>query len=244
MAFIFSEDAIRDMYGMYQGALRAIQEQTQKVAEHITEIAMDLRYYPVVEVSRSAVDYYNEELKRSTIKAMETWQESEYSFSKIMDKMSAGDAAKNRSKELEHQIVSEIESWRTIDISALSSIDTTNWHCNAEDFQKITGIVSDFVSAMEDMLVEYGRNLEDKKEENTIYISIESVILQTLSIVKDGFKSGINESFSALSQEFESKEREAQSLAANAAQTVSSKTESLVNSGATALKAKVRKILE
>lgn len=244
MAFNFSEDEIRSMYEMYRSSLQSIQEQTKKVAEQIATKAKELRYHPVIEVSKDAIDYYNEELKSTTLKAMQSWQEGDASFSKIMDKMSAGDEAKNRSKELENQIVDEIESWSSIDDSGFSSIDTTNWQCKTEDFEEIKEIIMSFVSSMDEMFSEYTRNLEEKKEENTIYVSIEPVILETISIVNEGFKIGISESFSTLSQEFENKEKEAQSIAANAAQSVASKAQGMVSSGTAALKAKVRKILE
>lgn len=244
MAFNFSEDEIRNMYGVYQNTLQSIQEQTKKVAEQIATKAKELRYYPVIEVSRDAVEYYNEELKNTVLKAMQTWQESEASFSKIMEKMSAGEDAKNRSKELETKIVDEIESWGSIDDSGLNSIDTTNWQCKVEDFQDIKEMISDFTETMDELLASNARDLENKKDENTIYVSIEPVVLQTISIVNEGFKTGIDESFTTLSQEFANKESEAQSIAANAAQSVSSKAQSLVSSGTSALKAKVRKILE
>ena len=70
------------------------------------------------------------------------------------------------------------------------------------------------------------------------------MILQTLSIVVDGFKVGINESFTALAQEFENRANEVKSLGTGAAQTASTKAQNFVSSGAAALKAKVKTIFD
>lgn len=244
MGFNFSEEEIGNMYGMYESALNEIQEGTKGIAEQLTEIAKELKYEPVVKLSVEAVDYYNEELKQTVVRALNEWQNGDLSFSRVMEKMSAGESAKSRSKELEGRIEEGISSWRTVDAGQLSGIDTTNWRCELEDFENIKDTVGRFVETLEEMQNQYANNLESQKEENEIYISIEPVILQTISIVAEGFKAGISESFSSLAQEFESRANEVKSLGAGAAQTAASKSQSFVSSGAAALKAKVKLILD
>ena len=110
MGFNFSEDEITSMYQIYQNALETIQEQTQKVVEQITTKAQELKYEPVIKLSTEAVTYYNEELKNAETRALTEWQSSELSFTRVMEKMSAGESAKNRSRTLESQIEEEIQS--------------------------------------------------------------------------------------------------------------------------------------
>ena len=120
MGFNFSEDEITSMYQIYQNALETIQEQTQKVVEQITTKAQELKYEPVITLSTEAVTYYNEELKNAETRALTEWQSSELSFTRVMEKMSAGESAKNRSRTLESQIEDEIQSWRPVDSSQLN----------------------------------------------------------------------------------------------------------------------------
>ncbi len=244
MGFNFSEDEINEMYRMYQNALGTIQEQTQKVVEQITAKAQKLKYKPVIKLSVEAVTYYNEELKNAEMRALSEWQSSDLSFTRIMDKMSAGEGAKNRSRTLESQIEEEIQSWKPVDSSQLNGIDTTNWRCEVSDFEAIKQIIDKYVSSLEDQQNQCVNSIGSKKEENEIYISIEPVVLQSIAIVVEGFKSGINESFAELAQQFETRENEVRGLGAGAAQNAVSRSQSFVGGGVSALKAKVKQILD
>lgn len=244
MGFNFSEDEISSMYKMYQDCLNEIQEGTKGVAEALTVHAQELKYKPVIDLSVEAVKYYNEELKQAESRAMDEWQSSDLSFTKVMEKMSAGENAKNRSRQLEAQIHQEIQSWKRLDDSSLSGIDTTNWRCEVSDFESIKQEINRFVESLEAMQNQYTNNIENQKSENEIYISIEPVVAQSISIVIAGFKSGISESFASLAQEFETRSTEVRGLGANAAQTAAAKSQSFVSSGASALKAKVKQILD
>ena len=72
----------------------------------------------------------------------------------------------------------------------------------------------------------------------------QQVVAQSISIVIAGFKSGIRESFASLAQEFETRSNEMRGLGANAAQTAAAKSQSFVSSGASALKARVKQIMD
>lgn len=244
MGFNFSEDEIKSMYEMYQNCLSEMQEETKGVVEELTERAQELKYEPVIKLSVEAVKYYNEELKQAELNALNEWQNSDLSFSKVMEKMSAGDRAKERSKQLEADIEQEIQSWKGIDDSGLSNIDTTNWRCEVSDFENIKQIINSFVGSLEEKRNQYTNKIETQKDENEIYISIEPVVVQSISIVIAGFKSGISESFASLAQEFETRSNEVRGLGANAAQTAAGKSQGFVSAGASALKAKVKQILD
>lgn len=244
MGFNFSEDEINEMYRMYQNALGTIQEQTQKVVEQLTAKAQKLKYEPVIKLSVEAVTYYNEELKNAEMRALSEWQSSDLSFTRFMERMSAGEDAKNRSKTLESQIEGEIQSWKPLDFSQLNGIATANAKCYPNDYEDIKQIIDQYISSLEDQQNQYMNSIESKKEENDIYISIEPVVLQSIAIVVEGFKAGVNESFAELAQGFETREKESQALGAGAAQNAISKSQSFVGGGASALKAKVKQILD
>lgn len=244
MGFNFSEEEISSMYKMYQDCLNEIQEETKGVAEALTTHAQELKYEPVIKLSVEAVKYYNEELKQAELRAMDVWKSGDLSFTKVMEKMSAGENAKNRSRQLESQIEQEIQSWKRLDDSSLSGIDTTNWRCEASDFESIKQVINRFVESLEAKQNQYTNNIQNQKSENEIYVSIEPVVAHSISIVIAGFKSGISESFSSLAQEFENKANEVRGLGANAAQTATLKAQDFVSSGASALKAKVKQILD
>lgn len=243
MGFDFAEEEINEMYNMYSACLNVIHEKTKEIADTLSDVARELKYQPVVKLSIEAVEYYNEALKQDEIKAMEEWENSDLSFTKVMEEMSAGEGAKNRSKQLESQIEEQIQSWKRIEEN-LTEIDTTNWKCDVEDFENIKQNIERYIESMETLQNQYENNIENKKSENEIYISIEPVVIQSISIIIEGFKTGISESFSELLQEFENKSNKVRGLGANAAQTVAAKSQSFVSSGASALKAKVKQILD
>jgi hypothetical protein len=244
MGFDFSEEEIVSMYKMYQDILDEIQKETKSVAEELTNHAEKLKYEPVVNLSVEAVKYYNEELKQAEVRAMNEWKDGDLSFTNIMEKMSAGEKAKNRSKQLENQIEHEVQSWQPIDSSSIKSIDTTNWKCEVSDFEAIVQSIKRFVESLKAKQKQYASKIETQKTDNEIYISIEPVVLRSISIVIVGFETGIHESFSELEREFARRSIEVRSLGTIAAQSAVAKSLDFVSSGAAALKAKVKQILD
>ena len=174
---------------------------------------------------------------------MEEWENSDLSFTKVMKEMSAGDSAENRSKQLEAQIEEQIQSWKRIEDS-LTEIETTNWKCDISDFENIKQEINRFIENLETKQNQYENDMENRKSENEIYVSIEPVVIQSIAIVIAGFREGISGSFAELAQEFENKSNMVKGLGAASAQTATAKAQSFVSSGAAALKAKVKEILE
>lgn len=243
MGFNFAEEEITEMYNLYRTCLDEIHKETKGIADTLANFANELKYQPVVKLSIEAVKYYNEALKQDEIKAMEDWENSDLSFTKVMEEMSAGDSAKNRSKQLEAQIEEEIQSWKGIEDS-LTEIDTTNWKCDASDFENVKQEINRFIEELETKQNQYENGMENRKSENEIYVSIEPVVIQSISIVIAGFREGISGSFAELAQEFENKSNKVKGLGAATAQTTTAKAQSFVSSGASALKAKVKQILD
>lgn len=243
MGFNFAEEEITEMYNLYRTCLDEIHKETKGIADTLANFANELKYQPVVKLSIEAVKYYNEALKQDEIKAMEDWENSDLSFTKVMEEMSAGDSAKNRSKQLEAQIEEEIQSWKGIEDS-LTEIDTTNWKCDASDFENIKQEINRFIEELETKQNQYENDMENRKSENEIYVSIEPVVIQSISIVIAGFREGISGSFAELAQEFENKSNKVKGLGVATAQTTTAKAQSFVSSGASALKAKVKQILD
>lgn len=243
MGFNFGEEEINDMYNMYSSCLDEIHEETKGIANTLSDIARNLKYQPVVKLSVEAVGYYNEVLKRDEIKAMAEWKNSDLNFTKVMEEMSAGDSAKNRSRQLESQIEQQIQSWKRIEES-LTEIDTTNWKCDVSDFENIKQEIDRFIENLETKQNQYEKDIENRKSENEIYVSIEPVVIQAISIVIAGFREGISGSFAELAQEFENKSNMVNGLGVATAQTVAAKAQSFVSSGASSLKAKVKQILD
>lgn len=244
MGFDFSEDEITRMYRMYENVLDTVQKQTQRVVGQITEMAKKLKYEPLVKLSVEAVTYYNEELKSAEIRALSEWQSSDLSFTSIMEKMAAGEGAKERSRTLESQIEEEIQAWRPVDSSQLNGIETRNWKGDVSEFEAIKQIIDQYVSSLEGQQNQYANSIESKKEENEIYIAIEPVVLQSIAIVVEGFRSGISGSYAELEQEYRARDNEVKALGAGAAQSAVSKSQSFVGDGASALKAKVKQIFD
>lgn len=243
MGFNFAEEEINGMYNMYSTCLNEIHEETKGITDALSNFARELRYQPVIKLSNKAVEYYNEALKQDEIKAMEEWENSDLSFTKVMKAMSAGDSAENRSKQLEAQIEEQIQSWKRIEDS-LTEIDTTNWKCDISDFENIKQEINSFIENLETKQNQYENDMENRKSENEIYVSIEPVVIQSIAIVIAGFREGISGSFAELAQEFENKSNMVKGLGAASAQTATAKAQSFVSSGAAALKAKVKEILE
>lgn len=242
MAYNFGEGEIREMYSCYQQALETIQSSVNNVVNSLTAKAQELRYEPLVNVSRDAVDYYNDTLKHDELRALSDWQESDMSFTYIMEEQRAGDAAKARSRQLEGDIEDQIQSMPAADASALSGIDTSNWRCDVSDFEEIRETISRFADQLEDSRSQYASRVAAGKDENTIYVSIEPVIMQTFSIVANGFRNSISSSYDVLSEAFQEHERLAQNRAASAVQDAAARAQSIVSEGANDLKNKVKQI--
>ncbi len=241
--FDFSEEAITDMYKVYQDALNEVHQRTKGIADAFGEYANRFKYEPLIKVSVNALEFYNEDLKRAELSALEEWKSSDLSFTRVMDVMSAGDKAKERGRQLEAQIEQEIQSWQTIDTSGLSGIDTQNWVGDHNDLAEIKQTIDSFTESLTDLQGNYAKTIEAKKTENEIYISIESVVNQSISIVVAGFQSGISESYVAFMSEFSEKERILMQLSHEISQNMSKSADKYVSRGAQDLKSKIREIM-
>lgn len=144
---------------------------------------------------------------------------------------------------MEAQIEEQIQSWTRIEDS-LTEIDTTNWKCDISDFENIKQEINRFIENLETKQNQYENDMENRKSENEIYVSIEPVVIQSIAIVIAGFREGISGSFAELAQEFENRSNKVKGLGTASAQTATAKAQSFVSSGAAALKAKVKEILE
>lgn len=244
MGFNFSEEEITDMYRLYQETLDTLQSETKKAAEELAEHAKRMKYEPVINLAIESMNYYNNDLKMSEKNALAEWQEGELSFTAIMKRMKAGEEAESRSKRLEVEIESQIDSWGTLDSAQFSGIPKANWNGDASDFEAISQTIENFASSLEDMLGQKVTMIESKKDNNEIYISIEPVVLQSVRIVIEGFRQGINESFKELAVAFDQKQQEVRSLGSQTSQNINAKSQTFVSDGVSALKAKVRTILE
>ncbi len=244
MAIDFREEEINEMYGMYQQALEAINEEALQAVSSLAEKAEEVHYEPVVTLSKRAVEYYNEDLRGVVLGAMQEWQEGESSFTAFMEKMRAGDDAKARSEQLETQIVDEVENWPRADASGFESIDTSNPTCRMDDFEEIKATISSFVKSLEDMQTNYASQVETRMEDNTIFTCIQPVLLGSFMVVSEGFQQGIDQSFAELAREFDEREQEAQRMGQSAAESVASQSRKLVSEGVEAIQGTVRTIFE
>ena len=205
---------------------------------------MELKYEPIINLSKEAIDYYNEDLKRDEIKAMNDWQDSELSFQNVMAQQRAGDSARSRSRALEARIEDEINNLDAIDSAELDGIDTADWKCNKEDFEDFEDIIERFIHKIKDAIRAYSSKIDYLKEENSIYVSIEPVILQTYSIVIEGFREGISNSYIELSRLFQESEQNLRSQASNISQDITSRAQSVVSDSVSSIKQKAKSIWE
>lgn len=244
MGFNFSEEEITNMYEIYEKALETIQEQTQNVVEQITKKAQELKYKVVNDMSINAVNYYNETLRDAEMKAFTEWQNGDASFTNFMELMSAGENAKNRCKTLELKIEEGIASWRRLDDSQLSGMEDANATCSPKDMEEIQQIINQYITKLENEKSQCISRISARKDENAIYVSIEPVVLQSFAIVIEGFQTGISASYGELGQEIGNRENKARALGESVLQSTSSRVQSYTSSGASALKATVKQIME
>lgn len=244
MGYNFREEEINAMYTLYLSSIENLNNQVNDVINKLTDKSAELKYEPIVNLSKEAVVYYNEDLRRDELKAMNEWQDSELSFRNIMIQHRAGESAQSRSRQLEGRIEGEIEGLNTIDASRLDSIDTADWKCDSEDFEEMIGIIDKFIHSLEGAKETYRSRLGFLKEENSIYISIEPVILQTYAIVTEGFRNGISSSYIELSRLFQESEQRLISQGNNISQSISAKAQSLVGESVSSIKQKAKSIWE
>lgn len=244
MGYNFREDQINEMYSLYVRSLEELNNQVSGVINELTKKSMELKYEPIINLSKEAIDYYNEDLKRDEIKAMNDWQDSELSFQNVMAQQRAGDSARSRSRALESRIEEEINGLDPIDSAQLDGIDTADWKCDQEDFEDILDIIEKFTRELENSRGTYSSRIESLKEENSIYVSIEPVILQTYSIVIEGFREGISNSYIELSRLFQESEQNIRSQASNISQNITSKAQSMVSDSVSSIKQKAKSIWE
>ncbi len=143
---------------------------------------------------------------------------------------------------LEVQIEEEIQSWRSMDSSQLSAIPNVNMNISERDFEEIEQMIEAFTTNLEEKQNQYARKIEERKEENTIYVAIEPVVLQSIEMVTEGFRSGIKNSFNQLGAEFSKRDEKIKGLGSGTAQSVASNSQKLVSDGIAALRAKTKQI--
>ena len=162
----------------------------------------------------------------------------------VMAQQRAGDSARSRSRALEARIEDEINNLDAIDSAELDGIDTADWKCNKEDFEDFEDIIERFIHKIKDAIRAYSSKIDYLKEENSIYVSIEPVILQTYSIVIEGFREGISNSYIELSRLFQESEQNLRSQASNISQDITSRAQSVVSDSVSSIKQKAKSIWE
>lgn len=217
MAFDFREEAIDEMYGMYNTVLESLHGKIDIVTKNIIDKAKEMQYKPMVDLCGAATKYCNDTLRSDIKKAMSDWQSSEQSFPRLLDELMAGEEAIDRAKQLEQQIAGSIDNWKRVDDE---SISTANANAKSEDFEKVQQIVNNCITGLEQLEATYRTKIQEKKNDNTIYVSIEPVVLSSIAIVKNGFEVAIRTSFNELARTFVKQDEKARSMGENTAETV------------------------
>lgn len=242
MKFDFSEEEITSMYSVYEEALNAVHARTGKVAQELIARATQLKYEPVVKITSDAVTFYNEGIKAAEKRALEDWKQGDLSFTNLIKEMGAGDAAKARSQTLEADIESLIGAWETIDTSSVTGIDTSNWKCEESDFEDLAEMIKNYVDGIDGLRDEYSKSIANKKNDNGIYISIEPIVLQSISIVSAGFNEGVKKSFGELAQMFSDHANKVANAGSAYSDNIASKASGYVSSGISKLNSSVKAI--
>lgn len=242
MAFDFREDAINEMYGMYNTVLESLHGKIDIVTINIIDKAKEMQYKPMVDLCGAATKYCNDTLRSDIKKTMSDWQSSEQSFPRLLDELMAGEEAINRAKQLEQQIAGSIDNWKRVDGES-KSISTANANAKMEDFEKVQQIVNNCITGLEQLEETYGTKIQDKKNDNTIYVSIEPVVLSSIAIVKNGFEMAIRTSFNELARTFDKQDQKARSMGENTAATVKNNAQGIAKQGAQKLQEVVRTII-
>lgn len=240
MAFDFREEAIDEMYGMYNTVLKSLHGKIDIVTKNIIDKAKEMQYKPMVDLCGAATKYCNDTLRSDIKKAMSDWQSSEQSFPRLLDELMAGEEAIDRAKQLEQQIAGSIDNWKRVDDE---SISTANANAKREDFEKVKQIVNNCITGLEQLEATYRTKIQDKKNDNTIYVSIEPVVLSSIAIVKNGFEVAIRTSFNELASTFERQDQKASSMGDDTAETVKKNAQEIAKQGAQKLQEVVRKII-
>lgn len=240
MAFDFREEAIDEMYGMYNTVLESLHGKIDIVTKNIIDKAKEMQYKPMVDLCGAATKYCNDTLRSDIKKAMSDWQSSEQSFPRLLDELMAGEEAIDRAKQLEQQIAGSIDNWKRVDDE---SISTANANAKSEDFEKVQQIVNNCITGLEQLEATYRTKIQEKKNDNTIYVSIEPVVLSSIAIVKNGFEVAIRTSFNELARTFVKQDEKARSMGENTAETVKKNAQEIAHQGAQKLQKVVRKII-
>ena len=240
MAFDFREEAIDEMYGMYNTVLKSLHGKIDIVTKNIIDKAKEMQYKPMVDLCGAATKYCNDTLRSDIKKAMSDWQSSEQSFPRLLDELMAGEEAIDRAKQLEQQIAGSIDNWKRVDDE---SISTANANAKREDFEKVKQIVNNCITGLEQLEATYRTKIQDKKNDNTIYVSIEPVVLSSIAIVKNGFEVAIRTSFNELESTFERQDQKASSMGDDTAETVKKNAQEIAKQGAQKLQEVVRMII-
>lgn len=206
MAFNASEEAIREMFGMYSGMIEEIMNRTGSLANETIQWAGSVRYKPAVDMAKDMIQYYNTDLRKSITKAMEQWRDSDGSFHAFMNRKHAGENAIKTGKAIESEIIESIKGWPMIDGEPLNQIDTSNPVVSSEALKQLSDYVNKYNKDLSDYGSQMRRSVETKAEDNTMYTSIEPVVHLTTLVIEDGFKQ-VKKAEDNLASEFESSEK-------------------------------------
>lgn len=241
MAMNFSAEEIKNMYRFYTNMLATMTEKTKVLATGLQQQAKNTHYEPVVILSNNILKFYNEDLIKKIEKSLEEWTQSEFSFQKFLDRMKAGESAKQTGKNIERKIIDDLKNgWKTV--PELGAIDTSAPVCKKEDIEQISQMISTYKKDMDDCVKDTLKQVRAKQDENSMYVSILPVIETTGNMVSDGFSKAADEGTKVLKNDFVSQEKNARKIASEGSKSFAN--EQLKKASFASLKAGAKKILE
>ncbi|MFI3200280.1 MAG: hypothetical protein R3Y54_01970 [Eubacteriales bacterium] len=217
MAINFKEEEIERIYQVHRSALEEISQYTRTVADSIGRITERTKYEKIVELFNGAMQYYNEELKNVACNTLNEWAEGESSFVSALERVRAGESAKNKAIQVQNTIIEEIHTWGTMEEI---TVDTAEVDVKSEDFQEICDSISQYNRELEELYKSKQQEITANSEENTLYGVMNSVVLPTITTVASGFGESTGEAFQKLAEEFQLAEQEVHQQAADFSQNV------------------------
>lgn len=243
MAVNFSEEEIKKMYSLYEKMLEDIRKQTETLSENMISWAKKVHYEPAVKLAKEIVGFYNNDIRQAVKKSIQDWKDSDDSFEALLNRLKAGESAKKTGRKMEEKIIEDVNTWKEVDGSQLAHIDTANPVCKKEDIEKARDYLDKYKKNMRELRDSCTRKVQNKQEENSMYVAIEPVVLTTAQLIFKGFDKA-KTSVTEMAADFEKMERGIRGAAGEAARSMSRKSEQESQESFNALKKRVKKIIE
>lgn len=184
--FSFVEDEQKEIINIYENAISEVNTSTDTLVSELIDVCKNTKYKPIVDFTENVIKFYNEELKEIISKHYDKWIQSGSSLSNFINTMEGGEEAVKVAKNLEQRLKDQIDQLKIN--SENIKYDTSQVEISEDNYETLKESINDYISNIYEIKENLASEIKSKAEDNLAFLSIEGVITETLSSIKNAFE--------------------------------------------------------